>query len=422
MTRDRCVSAIIAAHNHAQFVTDALRSLIAQTYAPLELIVVDDGSTDGTFDRIQDLLPDLRQRFTRVEVQRQANHGSAAAISRCIERAHNDLVFLLDSDDVALPHAVARLTSLMGDPDVALAVGDNSYIDAEGLPCSFEEAGQRFETLLQWHTRTRHDFDLTRDFGTYSSLLAGNYVPNGWLFRRSCIEAVGGYRPELTLDDWSLLIRLAKRYRIVFAGEVLARYRIHGRNTHTVRREQLLLDSVRVLLEEQQYCADHGLDGRWRDHTRRILGPIGSHLLPPTLPPPKGSLGVRIHLYAACWNDVRVLPFFFRHYDSLIQRYVIFDDGSTDGSLDLLRAHPRVEIRRFAWTHPDSFVLSELAHYDQCWKESRGQADWVIVTDVDEHLYHPRLAEYLQSCREQGVTVVPAPRVRNGDAIISSRR
>lgn len=116
----------------------------------------------------------------------------------------------------------------------------------------------------------------------------------------------------------------------------------------------------------------------------------------------------RIHFYGLCWNDARVLGFFFRHYDPLIERYVIFDDGSTDGSLEILAAHPRVEVRPFLRTHADSFILSERDHYDRCWKESRGVADWVIVADVDEHLVHPDLGRYLIDVAARGVTVVPA--------------
>src|SRR5947207_11039560 len=53
-------------------------------------------------------------------------------------------------------------------------------------------------------------------------------------------------------------------------------------------------------------------------------------------------------------------------------------------------------------------INSVLAHQETCWKESRGTADWVIMTDVDEHLYHPDLYHYLAQCRAQGVTIIPA--------------
>src|SRR5262245_7446769 len=124
-------------------------------------------------------------------------------------------------------------------------------------------------------------------------------------------------------------------------------------------------------------------------------------------------MAVRVHLYATCWNDVRQLGWFFRHYDPIVERYVIFDDGSGDGSVELLRRHPRVDLRRFTRTNPGSFVLSELALFNTCWKESRRThsapaADWVIVCSLDEHLTHPDLPGYLANCTATGVTIVPA--------------
>ena len=115
-----------------------------------------------------------------------------------------------------------------------------------------------------------------------------------------------------------------------------------------------------------------------------------------------------IHLYAQCWNDAYMLPFFFRHYDSLVDRYVLYDDGSTDGTLDILKAHPSVEVRRFPRSDAQSFVLSEQALSNDCWKESRGAAHWVIVTDIDEHLHHPRWHDYLAEQHQMGTSLIPA--------------
>ncbi|NQV24509.1 MAG: glycosyltransferase family 2 protein [Rhodopirellula sp.] len=112
-----------------------------------------------------------------------------------------------------------------------------------------------------------------------------------------------------------------------------------------------------------------------------------------------------IHLYALCWNEVRMLPHFFRHYDSIVDRYFIFDNGSTDGSIELLQQHPKVTLGEFHVTGR-SFVEAARDFYDQCWKPSRQQADWVIVCNIDEHLYHPDLRRYLSTARQRGISLV----------------
>jgi len=117
-----------------------------------------------------------------------------------------------------------------------------------------------------------------------------------------------------------------------------------------------------------------------------------------------------VHLYTICWDEADMLGFFFRHYDPWVDRYVIYDDGSTDGSLDILHAHPKVELRRFVRTNAESFVLSHRALQNEVWKESRGLADWIVVTAIDEHLHVPgrEMAGYLAEEADRGVTLIPA--------------
>jgi glycosyl transferase family 2 len=117
-----------------------------------------------------------------------------------------------------------------------------------------------------------------------------------------------------------------------------------------------------------------------------------------------------VHLYTLAWNDADMLGFFFRHYDSWVDLYIVYDDGSTDETLPILQAHPRVEVRRFVRNDPESFVESHRHLHNSVWRQSRGAADWVVITAIDEHLHVPGVAmrDYLEQCRAEGVTYIPA--------------
>lgn len=114
-----------------------------------------------------------------------------------------------------------------------------------------------------------------------------------------------------------------------------------------------------------------------------------------------------IDLYAACWNEERIIPFFLRHYEPLVDRIVIYDDQSTDRSVELLRASPKVEVRPLG-REAESFLDAHLTLFETCWHESRGRADWVCLVDLDEFLFHPDWHRYLAAQKDAGVAMIQA--------------
>jgi hypothetical protein len=114
---------------------------------------------------------------------------------------------------------------------------------------------------------------------------------------------------------------------------------------------------------------------------------------------------VIIHVYAICWNEEKMLPHFFKHYNDIADQFFIYDNGSTDNSLLMLSAHPKVSVDKFEVVGY-SFVRTAQGIFNQFWKNSKGKADWVIVCDIDEHLYHPNLRSYLQQCTSNGITLI----------------
>jgi hypothetical protein len=123
-----------------------------------------------------------------------------------------------------------------------------------------------------------------------------------------------------------------------------------------------------------------------------------------------------IHVYANCWNELPLLPYFIRHYDSFVERFTIIDDGSTDGSIEFLRRQPKVKLMA-ANRKTESYIDQARRFFNQAWKESRLEADWVIACNIDEHLYHQDIEAYLWKCKQEGITVLPA----NGYEMIALR-
>lgn len=117
---------------------------------------------------------------------------------------------------------------------------------------------------------------------------------------------------------------------------------------------------------------------------------------------------MRIHIHTICWNDRPMLDYFFRNYEQWVDRFLILDDGSTDGTLEYLAARPDVDVRQLVRVDPTSWVLSAKAIYDHDWKRSCRDADWVVITNIDEHLHHQDMRRYLARLMEKGVTIAPA--------------
>jgi hypothetical protein len=114
-----------------------------------------------------------------------------------------------------------------------------------------------------------------------------------------------------------------------------------------------------------------------------------------------------IHYYSVCLNEMPILPYMMRYYQPFVDQFVIYYDGSTDGTIEFLTEFPNVEIRPFERIE-NSFLLSKQAVVNECWKESRGAADWVMVVDIDEFLYLPGLLNRLKRYQAEGITAIPA--------------
>ncbi|KRT78036.1 MAG: family 2 glycosyl transferase [Armatimonadetes bacterium CSP1-3] len=202
-------SVVIPAHNYGRYLAAAVESALGQTYAPLEVIVVDDGSTDDTAEI-------LRGFAGRVRALRLEGRGVAAARNAGLFAAEGEYVLFLDADDLLLPEGVAHLARhLQEHPDADAAYG----------------------LWYQCDTRLRRAFIVRspiRDGPVLPRLFLGNIVatPSAMLLRRQTLIAAGGFDRSLTFTaDWEMWLRLARRGCMFGAvPRPVAVYRIHARS------------------------------------------------------------------------------------------------------------------------------------------------------------------------------------------------
>ena len=112
-----------------------------------------------------------------------------------------------------------------------------------------------------------------------------------------------------------------------------------------------------------------------------------------------------IHYYSLCWNEEVILPFTMGYYSEFCQKMVIMDNESDDRSPTIINSFANAEMR----TYQSNKEIRDdiyLGIKNNIWKESRGIADWIIICDADEVLYHPNLADKLDELKAKGVTII----------------
>ncbi len=208
---DAGVSAIIPAYNYARYLPEAIASVLAQTHANLEVIVVDDGSTDETREVVA--------RFTdpRVRYVWQQNAGLSAARNTGIREARFPFVAFLDADDLWLPAHLAEALAEFSqrEPEFAVVACGSVRMDQDGvdLPTRLPAWKSAQEIpVAEIVTRTR-------------------FMPSSAVARRAAFDSCGGFDTSLrSSEDRDMWIRLGERYRIACRSSATVRVRKHPHN------------------------------------------------------------------------------------------------------------------------------------------------------------------------------------------------
>jgi alpha-1,3-rhamnosyltransferase len=242
MRSNHLASVIIPAYNHEKYIQEAIYSIINQTYKNIELLIINDGSSDSTYDKICEMEIICKKRFARFDFADQKNKGVIETLNRLIGMASGEYVFLIASDDIAAPHAVETEVVFLSDhPDYALCVGNNDIIDENSRICFWDKNRNNVYDAVKADYVSLPDAlakecpevnFLSEAFGLYSNLvLYGNHVPNGYCIRKSIFEKTGLYTKEAPLEDYWMMMQIAKHAKMKYLIDTLFYYRWHSNNT-----------------------------------------------------------------------------------------------------------------------------------------------------------------------------------------------
>jgi glycosyltransferase involved in cell wall biosynthesis len=205
------VSIVITCYNLGEYLEEAIQSALDQTYPDVEVLVVDDGSTDQRTIEVLDRL----QSHSRLRILRTPNQGVARARNLGFSQARGEYILPLDADDRIKPEYVARAAEVLDSQPLVGFVG-----------CHYRIFGEREGTCAP-------------DAYGLPNLLVENVVPIASLMRRSCWEEVGGYCPELnSIEDWDLWIGILERgHAGSVLRETLFEYRVRPHSNLSLARD-----------------------------------------------------------------------------------------------------------------------------------------------------------------------------------------
>ena len=228
------IAVVIPLYNHAAYIGDAIRSILAQTRAVDKIVIVDDGSTDDSAEIVRAFAE------PRIELYTQPNAGAHAALNRGIEKAVGcDYVAILNSDDVFARERISKCAALLDEmPSIDVVATRLRLIDSTGTEIAFSDPRAKWFAAA-WSVRGSQ-LDLVEQLGVANFISSTSNLTG-----RRAYFLDHPFRHYRYAHDYFFVLHCALRNRLAVLDDELFSYRVHSQNTISVAPEKL----VRELLE-----------------------------------------------------------------------------------------------------------------------------------------------------------------------------
>lgn len=213
MNKQPLVSVVIPCYNHESFVQDSIQSVIDQTYENIELIIIDDGSKDSSVEKIQEMIPACKERFFRFEFRYRPNKGLSATLNEALEWCEGEYYSAIASDDIMLPEKTKlQVEFLKENKNISAVFGGIELIDNNNVKIS-ERVRQSKQYSFKDIILHQHDLPAPTQ-----------------MIRLSALKNVGGYDPNILIEDWYMWLRLSSYSDLYYMDHLLCLYRQHETN------------------------------------------------------------------------------------------------------------------------------------------------------------------------------------------------
>ena len=241
-------SVIIPTYNRAELLDDCLSSIVSQDYNDYEIVLVDDGSTDGTSEVVD--------KFgEKVRYIRQNNTGVPGALNRGVREARGELIRFLASDDRLCPGALAKEATFMdANPEVGLLYSQAWQIDETGAITDLRKPEFADDSYV------RSGLDEIRDLLFWDHITCSTVV-----VRKSCFDEAGLFDETLRPfgEDWDMWMRIAKKHSVAYLAQPMASYLKHSGNismtpdlAHMDHQRRKILDDAFANPAVAEHCRD----------------------------------------------------------------------------------------------------------------------------------------------------------------------
>ncbi len=205
----------VALYNHEKYIAECLASIVSQSYRPVELIVIDDGSPDGSYEAAKAYL-ESQTRLENYTLKTRPNRGMCRTLNEIAEMAQGEYIAFIGSDDYWAPEKLeAQVAFLEAHPEHAL-VHSNSYrVDGEGNRIEAVDFGAKINSGMIFEAIVR---------GT------GGINTASHLYRTSVYDTIGYYDPDFRFEDTDFWLRLTRNFSVGFIDACHSYYRWHGEN------------------------------------------------------------------------------------------------------------------------------------------------------------------------------------------------